>query len=292
MISYRQYSENQVSYTIMRYLIIEKPEIPESYIEDFKSKNFEKETPINLEIHDSMFLLSPKLSDFFKTQNVQSVNFCSVHTYQSDNLDEFKFEYLYNFKNIYNLSVGNNPFLINPPLDLSQFPNLKQILTDSLKQFDNIDKAPLIFLEVRPFANDIYTDDFGKFRLPSSLKGLVVEAQKIKSLNGFENLINLEHLELSHMLSLKDISAISQMKNLKILTIISCPKVDYDSLPLIDTQIDFISIQSKVKSIKFLEKLPNLKAINISGVIEDGDISPLQGRKIEANYKLKKIKKT
>ena len=105
---------------------------------------------------------------------------------------------------------------------------------------------------------------------------------KLKSLAGVEKLEKLKVLEFSAHRSLTDISQISSLKKLKYIEINSCWKLS-DFSPLGDLkELEVIKIIDckNLASIKFVEKLPNLKNLILKGTTTINDYNTLPGKNL------------
>ncbi len=111
----------------------------------------------------------------------------------------------------------------------------------------------------------------------ANLKSLHVGNSSIKSLDGIENLVNLQELELGYNRRLADISELSSVKDsLRSLCIDNCPKIkDFACLKELHN-MEFLDLRGKndLPDLSFLNEMPNLKLFNFSMNVADGDLTP------------------
>jgi hypothetical protein len=245
-------------------------------IKEFEAKAFSNDLPLALIISDIVYFKSKTLIEYFSTKEIWHL---SVDVFESATISS---ELFYDFKNINSLRVGfsslKHPAVV-PPIDLSQFPKLKELITVSINNFTNIHKTNLESIELQP-PFDSFGSDFTKNTLPNSLTNLLLNRQRISSLKGIENLKNLKSLVLYNMKKLTDVSAIGGLKKLETLRIEECPNISFTNLP-INESLQNLSITGKIQSIQFLDKLPNVKDFYFSKSIKNLDLSPLNNRVFE-----------
>ncbi len=128
--------------------------------------------------------------------------------------------------------------------------------------------------------NKLYIDSYKPHTLVdiplySSLKSLRISTANLRTLDGIERFQNLETFGLSFASKLSDISALKHSL-LHWIYFEYCPKIyDYGVLGEIASLSGVSLTAQKIKSIGFAKKLSALKILNISGTIEDRDLSPV-----------------
>ena len=150
---------------------------------------------------------------------------------------------------------------------LSEFPDLKDLKADGYPGFKNTD---LSFCE------------------GLNLNNLYLTSKYLKSLDGIEQSMSLESLEIRECANLVDISAISNLLSLRTLFIMSCGKLQSDFTDFIPASVEKLDIYfneftwevRKFESLKFIEKLKNLKEFSTNFRINKKSLS-------EINYNCK-----
>jgi hypothetical protein len=160
-------------------------------------------------------------------------------------------------------------------VDLPQLINYNGAYTP---QFIDIKDSKCVVFRVGCSMNFSKTID--EYNFPNTTKYLSLSGTKVKSLKGIENLQNLEALILYFSDSLKDIEPILELKKLRKIHVIKCPKVNI--APIMEMkQLEEINIYGprKLKSLKFINNMPHLHTLCLNcSKIEDEDLSPLVGR--------------
>ncbi len=99
---------------------------------------------------------------------------------------------------------------------------------------------------------------------------------KIASLDGLSNAKNLKSISLSHNRCLADISALSSVKGtLFQLCIENCSRItDFSALATL-SKLEYLELQGNntLPSLEFLRNMPNLKVLNLSMNVADGNLS-------------------
>lgn len=112
------------------------------------------------------------------------------------------------------------------------------------------------------------------------LEHLIVKTASIKTLNGINELENLESILLGYCPSLRSIKALNGSRNLKSLEINLCTKIqDYDSLTdLPNLRSLTLTNCRSIDSIEFIRNFPSLESIALVGNtnVHDGNLLPVQ----------------
>ena len=120
----------------------------------------------------------------------------------------------------------------------------------------------------------------------SNLKSLIdvrIKSALIENLNGLNELVNLQSLNIGSCKKLTSVRAINELPKLRHLDFDTCPNVkDYEyitSLPGLQS-LRLINC-GKVESIKFIEGCPLLSELSLLGntIINDGNLLPAKGIK-------------
>ena len=132
-------------------------------------------------------------------------------------------------------------------------------------------------LETLRVYHDKKHTDINSLCKTANLKSLYVGNSSIKSLDGIENLVNLQELELGYNRRLADISRIEDIcRSLRSLCIFNCPQItDFSALYKM-SNLEFLTLEgnNNLPDLKFLCNMPKLKMFNFSMNVLDGDLSP------------------
>ena len=130
---------------------------------------------------------------------------------------------------------------------------------------------------------DYSEKDLNPIRSLHSLKDLRIKTGGIGTLDGIQELGELERLLLGNCQRLVTLHAINGLRSLKALEIESCRKVsDYEVLTdLPNLQFLRITNCGQIPSIKFTKNFPLLETLILNGntKLTDGDVSPATGLK-------------
>ncbi|HEY5745185.1 MAG TPA: hypothetical protein VIU12_03830 [Chryseolinea sp.] len=181
------------------------------------------------------------------------------------------------FANLRRLSLQKLPAQI---VDFDNFPLLQECKIEWNKKVKNIDR--LKSLEILHLWRYKMSDlqGIGELR---SLRELSVIHSSITSLQGIGSLDVLERLNLGYLRKLNSLHGLEDVSNLRRLDMDYCPHVD-DLSPVQELiNLEHLGTYGcrKIKSLKPLKNLTKLDIVYIMGRpdIEDGDMTPLIGRK-------------
>jgi len=116
------------------------------------------------------------------------------------------------------------------------------------------------------------------FDLPELLK-LSISQCGLSSLNGVGNCPNLQWIDIEYMRTLTDISALASLApTLRMLSIENCPKITDFSVIAELKNLEYLELRGRneLPDLDFISKLPNLKIVNLTMNVLDGDVSCLQ----------------
>ncbi|WP_234859294.1 hypothetical protein [Aquimarina aquimarini] len=253
----------------------------------------------------------------------------SVRLVWSDYSDKFINDFIEVFKDLKYLDIANytgnvsNSFIFQFPkleglaislfhdsdfiLDCSKLPKSLYSLNLNVwskKHIINIEALNDTNLEML-YVADFDEKDLIKLSGLTNLKGLSVARSKIKSLEGIENLINIEHLSFGGVRSLTDIASILALKKVERLEFDICWKLkDFSPIGELKALKELQLLDCKnLESIKFVKDLPNLKRLSTLGttIINDYDTTPAEhvpvffgslNNKYNKQYPEKEIKKS
>lgn len=156
------------------------------------------------------------------------------------------YENLYHFKNLEKIigSPRNNEIL-----DLSQFPKLKELSVDNLKGFTNFSDTNITnlilfdkkvdfkkvceFIDLESLNCDVDKDfSFEKIASLKKLRELCLSYGKFETLDGIEELENLEHISIFVARNLKNVDALSKLPKLKKVIFTACVNLDKEKVKL------------------------------------------------------------
>jgi len=187
---------------------------------------------------------------------------------------------LYQLKGLKRLSISSE---VNYEVDLSMFPNLEILnITYRNKFLKNIESLEKLKLLILHSFSDV---DLEKFRTLKKLQYLTLNRPKIKSLKGIEKHKFLKNLDLNYCRSLVSIDNLPC--SLKKLSIYSARALTDYKFPEGLDLLEYLSLlkTGSIQSLRALSKTKNLKTIDISINVLDGDVSPLLGIKdVRFNY--------
>ena len=116
------------------------------------------------------------------------------------------------------------------------------------------------------------------FDMPELLKFSIMQCS-ITSLKGIQNCPKLQWVDMEYMRTLSDISdLVSLAPTLRLLSIENCPKITDFSVISKLKKLEYLELHGKneLPNLDFIKELPNLKLVNLSMNVLDGDISCLQ----------------
>ena len=116
------------------------------------------------------------------------------------------------------------------------------------------------------------------FDMPELLKFSIMQCS-ITSLKGIQNCPKLQWVDMEYMRTLSDISdLVSLATTLRLLSIENCPKITDFSVISKLKKLEYLELHGKneLPNLDFIKELPNLKLVNLSMNVLDGDISCLQ----------------
>ncbi len=180
---------------------------------------------------------------------------------------------------------------------MSYLSKLRGIKSFGISGFDGIDKlsingtSPLLFQKLKTLkylslcsydveskkANERIST-FEDFDLPKLVK-LSASQCNISSLEGIQNCPSLQWINLDYMKNLADISSLATLApTLRALCIDHCPKITDFSVISKLNNLEYLELRGKneIPSLDFIKNLPNLKLINLSMNVLDGDFSALK----------------
>lgn len=156
-------------------------------------------------------------------------------------------------------------------LDLSCFPELKLLVSQSSRNFQNAKGCPRLQTVI---VADWMEPDLGSLR-QSSIAALKVLRGKLKTLQGIED-SGLLSLSLSYQRCLSDVSALQSLIGLESLQIDHCPKIDFQTLPELP-HLKYLELYGSqtVRDLGFLRNYPQLDRFLFDIRIADGQLAPL-----------------
>ncbi len=157
-------------------------------------------------------------------------------------------------------------------IDYSRFPNLERVLVGGVGHL-NVGSAQNIsvlrFYSIRKERSLV-----GK--ISSALRDFSITDCSVESLNGIDVAKQIFKLELQYDRSLRDISALKEVKDtLKYLEIYNCGKIDDFSVlhELSNIEVLHLMGNNKIENLSFLEKMPKLRFFKLTMNVLDGDLS-------------------
>ncbi len=212
--------------------------------------------------------------------------------------DKFS-DFLDQFSNIRELSILNEIAIENDFLyDLNKLENLGLHFYSDIKTSVNFSKIVSLknlgFNYYKKYIKNLcsqtslqnlsvsdYTEkDMKPLSCLTSIKTFRTIGGKLKSLEGIQQLKDLEAVEISAHRGLTDISQIAHLQKLKFLEINTCWKMaDFSAIGALKNLEALSIIDCKnLESIQFIKALPNLKNLTILGttIINDYDTTPAE----------------
>lgn len=184
--------------------------------------------------------------------------------------DKFDLSPIYDLINIEFVAIDQN----NKGFDFSKFSNLFSISTSWNKEIVLPQKSrklkELYLSKYKPHFRSCV--ELGGF--PNLLK-LDLVSPLLESLDGLEQLQNLNELSLSYCLKLKDISSIINIP-LKSLSLNHCKKINkYHFEKLNSLRKLYVLYCAPIKSLEFLYNMPEIELFSFCGtMLENGDLTP------------------
>jgi hypothetical protein len=216
-----------------------------------------------------------------KNDRLESISFLKDYTFleQLDitGVTDFEFSFLQELTNLKRLSIsieGKNE------IDLSELRNLEYLSIQwrskikGLENCVNLNHLCLI---------DFKENDLTKIASLSKLKELRIKTSSIQTLNGLNNLKELELVSIGNCKKLASISSIDSLLHLKYLEFNICPKIkifsSLNNLPNLETLI--LSDCNKIDSIEFIKKFPLLSSLGLLGNTDiiDSNLLPAKNLK-------------
>ncbi len=191
--------------------------------------------------------------------------------------EDFDYSPLYRMQKIRTLCVdteyGDYDKQNITSIDYSRINGLEEITIRGKghKNYNKIDTVKTI-----QFYNHKMTD-LTVLKHCRSLKSLGFMNTGIKSVDGIEELKDLQLLDLDHERALSDMSSLFEVsQNLKVLSIECCPKIrDFSFLEKM-RNLEFLTLNgsNKIPDLEFLKKMPKLKMFIFSMEVENGNLEP------------------
>ena len=256
-----------------------------------------------IEFLDNLLVYNTKYSVTFINQTLQNYNLDGLRifsAFEEDKIDDFSF-----LKDI--VGLNELSFFYFEKVDFSFLYELKKLKKLNIQTlFSEIDFCKLTHLDsvgihwnntniknLSSLVNISYLFIYGfdennltKLRFFKNLKFLSLKDSKCSSLEGIENLLNLNGLLLGSFKSLLDISNLASLQKLKYLYFDGCPKIiDFSTLSNLKTLeiLELIDCK-KIKDILFLKSLYNIIQFSVLGKCEVENIDLLFNKNIERVY--------
>ncbi len=192
--------------------------------------------------------------------------------------DKFDFSPLYSLPNITQLvcitEYGDIQNSYSTTVDYSRIPGLKKI---EVTGKGNLNYGEVSTLEELVVREDKKIKDLNYLSCATNLKDVTFVHCALKSLEGLENLKEVQSLCLEYLYSLSDVSAVAKIsKSLRVLQIESCPKItDFSCLfNLVNLEHLVLYGNNKLPTLSFLNNMKRLKTFCFSMIVEDCDITP------------------
>lgn len=202
----------------------------------------------------------------------------SVHIVHAKGIDApLDFSPLYELTHLQDLSIdeGSNGITKSPAqrIDFARLPGLKQlgVCTNDPHNYHVLPK-----LEQLRHSNSKRHRDLTELSCSPVLKSLDLLCCSTRSLKGIEK-FPLQALSVSYLRSLEDISDLAGCAStLRMLSIDACGKIrDFSCLQeLVNLECLFLGGSNSLPDLSFINGMPNLKVLNFSMTIEDGDLTP------------------
>lgn len=187
-------------------------------------------------------------------------------------VDDFDFGFLQYLSKLKSLGIGTEG--VNK-IDLSNLKELEYLSIDWRKKVSGIENCKnLKILSVYR-----YTEmDLSQFKGLTNLKKLIIKTSSILSIDGINELVNLENITLSNCKKLRSIKALNGLKKVEELEFNSCRKIeDFSTLVNLPNLKTLYLIDCKhIHSIKFINNFPLLNEFGLLGdsQVIDGDMTP------------------
>lgn len=178
-------------------------------------------------------------------------------------------------------------FEMNNYFDFKDLNNLNTFIGIWNHKIKNLDKCITLENLRLYYFKGIDLQCFSKLK---KLVKLELFNTNIKSLNGIQNYMSLESIEVANARYLVDFTDLKQCPKLKKLSLSNCKKINNLDFLFELEEIEEIFLENcgEIDTIKPLNSLPNLKNVylTMSTKIIDGDLTPLIGKKvIVSNHK-------
>lgn len=217
------------------------------------------------EVFENLMFLNKKEFSQIDTVTLSSSNIKNV-------------EVLYKLKNLNSIGISN--IHQSTAIDFEKLTSLKSVSLDWSKRYSNIDKlADLEDFKISkyPYKDLAFLNSYRK------LKCIELTQSKVTSLKGIDELSQIEKIELHYNKNLVSLNGISfKHKNLKHLSVYSSPKlfeVNKFLSNAINLELIHLAKVKEIDSFKFLNKLDNLKKIQIKAdfvKVKDNNYMPLK----------------
>ena len=202
----------------------------------------------------------------------------SVHIVHAKGIDApLDFSPLYELPHLQDLSIdeGSNGITKSPAqrIDFARLPGLKQlgVCTNDPHNYHVLPKLERLF-----HSNDKRHMDLTELSCSPVLKSLDLLCCSTRSLKGIEK-FPLQALSVSYLRRWEDISDLAGCAStLRMLSIDACGKIrDFSCLQeLVNLECLFLGGSNTLPDLSFVNRMPNLKVLNFSMTIDDGDLTP------------------
>lgn len=168
----------------------------------------------------------------------------------------------------------------NEKFDFRQLNQIEQLaMRGSSKNRTWLEMEQLKKLWVEPF----FDKDLKNLRYLQKLVSLSLEGGKLITLDGIENLQQLQEFEIGYFGKLKNIEALKLLKNLFYLRVSDCDHIEnleevlgslktIKELRLLNV---FYSTRPRIKDLQFIKKMNSLESFISNYVVGDKDLTPL-----------------
>jgi internalin A len=218
-----------------------------------------------------------RIFSVLKEDRLEEIDFLKDYTFL-ENLDVTSSSSYFNFNikkkltNLRKLSInveGNNE------IDFSGQVKLEYLSINwrkKIKGLENCKKLLSLCL------NEFKEHDLSKINSLRNLTDIQIKTSSIQSLNGLQELVDLQNLDIGNCRKLQTIRAINHLSKLKELCFSICPNIkDYGEVTdLPKLEILNLTDCGKVQSLKFIDRFSSLQKLLLLGntVIVDGDLNP------------------
>jgi hypothetical protein len=216
--------------------------------------------------------------DFFNDIYVESI------ALNNNRIDSSKFPILKSIKNVF---LNNFEGI----LDISRFPNLYQLTMDWSNKIKFI-AANNTIKRLTVWKYNSKSKTLKELSMFSDIEYMQINHTNIQSLEYIDLFNKMNHFELNYGTNILSIKYIDLLKNsLEELYIDHTKKIDnFDRISLLkNLKLLVLSDCGRIDNVKFVDSMPNLEDFRIVNTdINDGDLSPLLKLKIVRIYPFKK----